>query len=150
MIKNISQIKRTHQRVCKQIQVVLDQELGTAGAFAQKHVRENQRGYKHRTGKLIQGTKARVVKISRGGRRVIISNSKPYAATVDRGSRAHVIRARRKFLRFLGKSGEWVFARQVNHPGTRPTKFLWNATHATYRVAGPALDQRLMRLHRRV
>lgn len=51
-----------------------------------------------------------------------------YAQFVHEGTRAHVIRARRKkALRFTGRGGVVVFRRQVNHPGTRARPFLEQA-----------------------
>lgn len=48
----------------------------------------------------------------------------PYSAIIEGGSRAHEIWARRKtFLRFV-VGGQVIFARKVNHPGTRPYPFM--------------------------
>lgn len=39
---------------------------------------------------------------------------------LDGGTRPHVITPKnRRFLKFVAKSGETVFARRVNHPGTK-------------------------------
>lgn len=51
-----------------------------------------------------------------------------YAQFVHEGTRAHVIRARRKkALKFVGRGGAVVIRRQVNHPGTRARPFLEQA-----------------------
>lgn len=50
-----------------------------------------------------------------------ISSGLPYVVPVEMGSKAHVIRPRGKFLRFQSGSGV-VYARQVNHPGTKARK----------------------------
>jgi hypothetical protein len=53
-----------------------------------------------------------------------------YAAAVEQGTRPHVIRPKHgQFLRFPGSGGGMVFARSVNHPGTRPRPFLRNSAH---------------------
>lgn len=50
-----------------------------------------------------------------------------YAKFVHEGTRAHVIRARRKkALKFMGRGGV-VIRRQVRHPGTRARPFLEQA-----------------------
>lgn len=50
-----------------------------------------------------------------------------YGLYVDQGTRPHVIVPKRsKFLAFQ-KNGEWVFAKRVQHPGTRPTHFFTDA-----------------------
>lgn len=52
-----------------------------------------------------------------------------YARWVHEGSGPHIIRPNppRQFLRFPGRSGGMVFARQVNHPGYRGNPFLRDA-----------------------
>ena len=61
-----------------------------------------------------------------------------YAATVHDGTRPHVIRARNgQYLKFPGRNGP-VFARSVNHPGTRPRPFLRNAAEQVLRADGLA------------
>jgi hypothetical protein len=53
-----------------------------------------------------------------------------YLGYVLAGTPPHLIRPRRrKALRFLGRGG-LVFARQVNHPGTRANPFLTKALNA--------------------
>jgi hypothetical protein len=47
-----------------------------------------------------------------------IASPLPYARFVEEGTRAHVIRPHGKFLRFQA-SGGVVYARRVNHPGTK-------------------------------
>jgi bacteriophage HK97-gp10 putative tail-component len=48
-----------------------------------------------------------------------------YAAMVNDGTRRHFIRPKNgQFLRFRGRDGSIVFARVVDHPGTRANPFL--------------------------
>lgn len=59
-----------------------------------------------------------------------VSATAPYAAFVHQGTRPHVILPRRRqFLRFQ-VGGTFVFARRVQHPGTRPRPFLMDAARA--------------------
>lgn len=59
-----------------------------------------------------------------------------YAVYVHQGTRPHVIRPRRaKVLRFP-VGGRTVFARSVNHPGTRARPFLRNAGERVARRMG--------------
>lgn len=61
-----------------------------------------------------------------------------YAAAVHDGTRPHVIHARNgTYLKFPGRNGP-VFARSVNHPGTRPRPFLRNAAEQVLRADGLA------------
>ncbi|UPK64898.1 hypothetical protein MYP14_05980 [Rhodococcus pyridinivorans] len=61
-----------------------------------------------------------------------------YAGAVHDGTRPHVIRPRNgTHLKFPGRNGP-VFARSVNHPGTRPRPFLRNAAEQVLRADGLA------------
>ena len=54
----------------------------------------------------------------------LVSNSK-VARFLESGTRPHVITPRRKdALRFVPAGGGAVFARSVNHPGTKPRNYL--------------------------
>ena len=60
-----------------------------------------------------------------GSVRATVGARAVYAAHVEFGTRAHVIRPRRaKLLRFFSRSGGVVFAKRVRHPGTRPRPYL--------------------------
>lgn len=60
-----------------------------------------------------------------------VSAGAGYAVFVELGTRAHVIVPKyRKALRFPAAGG-FVFARKVNHPGTRARYFIRNAVQAT-------------------
>lgn len=50
----------------------------------------------------------------------------PHASILDGGSRPHVIlpRSPNTVLRFIGRDGNTVFARKVNHPGTKPYGYM--------------------------
>lgn len=49
-----------------------------------------------------------------------------HASFLDGGTKPHEIHPRppNKVLRFIGKDGQVVFARKVNHPGTRPYGYM--------------------------
>lgn len=81
-------------------------------------------GFTPRTGGLQKATKFKVLKTA-GGKIVRLRNDKPYAGYVEEGTRPHRIVAKNgRALRFLGRDGNYVFRRAVNHPGTRPYWFL--------------------------
>lgn len=51
-----------------------------------------------------------------------------YARFVHEGTRAHVIRAKKKkALKFKGAGGGFVYRRKVNHPGTKARPFVEDA-----------------------
>jgi hypothetical protein len=85
------------------------------------------------TSGLIPSTKGQIVRTRTGGL-VRLTNRKAYARVIESGSRAHVIRPRHgKALRFF-IGGAFVFRRRVNHPGTKPYRFLYRATLAGART----------------
>lgn len=63
-----------------------------------------------------------------GGHRGVVGTNVAYALAVHQGSRPHVIVPRRAVvLAFPGSGGRTVFARRVNHPGTRANPFMKRA-----------------------
>lgn len=63
------------------------------------------------------------------GPSIWVGSELPYAIFHHEGTRPHVIEAKNaKFLRFRSRqSGEFVFRKRVNHPGTQPNRFLTDA-----------------------
>jgi hypothetical protein len=58
----------------------------------------------------------------------IVTVNAHYGIYVDQGTKPHVILPKRaKVLSWLNGSGQRVFSKRVNHPGTRPTYFFTNA-----------------------
>jgi hypothetical protein len=56
---------------------------------------------------------------------IAVGSDRYYAKWHHDGTRPHVIRAKNaKALRFVNKRGNVVFARSVNHPGTKPNRYL--------------------------
>lgn len=62
------------------------------------------------------------------GQMVRVGSRKPYTAAVVKGSVPHKIYPRRRrVLRFVARGGDVVYARIVNHPGTKANNFLMEA-----------------------
>lgn len=100
----------------------------------------NNLGWTQRTGKTHQKTRIRVVKLASGALLRIANNSK-VGRWLELGTRPHVISARDPIdssLRFYWeKVGQVVFFGRVNHPGTRPYRFLRRtARHAFTHLQG--------------
>lgn len=143
--KSLFVMRKAHESLIAQHQRAVGESLEFAGRFAKDHV-ERHPGFKPRTGRLQKATKHRVVRTA-GGKVLKLTNTRKYAASIDLGARPHVIRPRRrKFLRFRGRDGNWVFARKVNHPGNKPYKFLYRASRAAGRVGERNLRQKLTRI----
>jgi hypothetical protein len=140
---SLAKMEREHRRFIARSAHTLEQALESAGEHGVAHV-QSYPAFKPRTGALQKATKHKVI---RNGRVLVLSNSKKYAASIDRGARPHIITPKNgRYLRFRGRGGNWVFARRVKHPGNRPYKFLYRATVAAHRFGGRDLRQRLTRL----
>ncbi len=80
-------------------------------------------------------------------------NAPNYAPFIEYGTRSYrttgptpIVARRARFLRFYWpKVGRVVFLKRVMHPGNKPYKFLWNATHSAYRVYGDTMSKALDR-----
>lgn len=67
---------------------------------------------------------------STGGVMVRVGSDNPIALLHHEGTRPHVIVPRNKtFLRFFRPEGGVVFAKRVNHPGTKPNRYLTDNLH---------------------
>lgn len=147
MLTNLPQILRGHQHFLAQNERLVQDATATAGRHAEDHV-QHYATFKRRTGKLQDKTKARTVRTA-NGRILRIANPMRYAAAIDTGSKPHrILPRRREFLRFRVR-GKLVFARSVMHPGTRPYKFLYRATHSANRVLGDYLKRGMSDIARR-
>jgi hypothetical protein len=132
---DVAALRAAHDRVIRETQQLAWRSLDKAGDAAKRHVRDKP-GFVHRSGATLHATKARAVRLKRGGR-LIVSNSDRKAKWLNDGTRPHVIRPKRKkALRFFWrKIDRVVYFRQVNHPGTRAYRFLYlAASHAGDRL----------------
>jgi hypothetical protein len=62
-----------------------------------------------------------------GSASVAVGSDSPVAGYIERGTRPHTIRARNARVLAFETSGGTVFARSVNHPGTKANPVLGNA-----------------------
>jgi hypothetical protein len=145
---DLGAVRKAHQRFVRANAAMVSDVLKQAGEKAEEHVRDKAQ-FTHRSGRIWSNTKARVVRFRRGGR-MIVSNPVPYAPYLEHGTPAHVILPRRKkVLRFWSRrSDQLVFARRVNHPGTRPYRFLSAARDHAFHWARSAIQARMRRIAR--
>lgn len=124
------------RRALRRVELELDRTVPQALALIADHVVNDARStrlFRDRSGLLrrsilrgpISGSFASgslSVDVRAGG-----AGSVRYAEFVHEGTRAHVIRPRRRsMLRFVS-GGSFVFARSVQHPGTSPRPFIRDA-----------------------
>jgi hypothetical protein len=95
-----------------------------------------------RTGRLRSSIRAEPPRIFSLRGSVTVGSDLEYAALVNDGTRPHVIRPRNaKVLRFT-VGGQVVFARVVNHPGTKARPFLDRALREVAAQRGYSFRQR--------
>lgn len=146
---NVQGLQRSRATFARAFLREVDDAMESAGEHAKQHVKQHS-SFKRRsaTSSLKDATDYKLVRL-RNGRVVKVRSKKRTAHWLEYGTRAHIIRARRKkALRFV-QNGRVRFAKSVQHPGTKPTKFLYNATDAAFRYAGRALSAGMMRAARR-
>lgn len=147
---DISAVHRAHARFIGKQQVTVVRCLDWAGEFAEDHVAAHSK-FRRRSPvgqSLKDATEHKFIRTGSGAV-VRIFSTKKTAAFLEYGTKPHVIRARKaSALRFV-VGGKTVFARKVNHPGTRGFRFLYNATDAGFRLLGPKLESELGALARK-
>lgn len=95
-----------------------------------------------RTGRLRSSIRAEPPRIFSLRGSVTVGSDLEYAAFVNDGTKAHIIRPKRaKVLRFQ-VGGRTVFARLVHHPGTKPRPFLDRALREVAAQRGYSFRQR--------
>lgn len=87
-----------------------------------------QGGAQHQVGVDTAKLKTSIVKrfvTDSKGPGIWIGSEQPHALLHHEGTRPHVIVPRKgSVLVFVSKQGQTVFARRVNHPGTKPNRYL--------------------------
>lgn len=151
---DIAALKRHHKAFIAAFEQEVALSLTEAGQDAQDHVRNNsefERRSQHRSVK--DATKAKLIR-SKNGKLIRLTNSKmrdgyDVSVGLERGTKAHTIRARGRALRFKSSSGATIFRRAVKHPGTKAYKFLFKASSSAYTALGITLRRRLTALGKR-
>lgn len=114
--------------------VVVAAEAGIAAAKARHR-------YRDRTGRLTNTAFARLLRAGPAGAEGEMVWPVPYASFVDQDTRPHQIVARRaRALRFQ-VGGRVVFARSVQHPGTKGARFVDDATSAAEQALEAEADR---------
>lgn len=142
---DVADLKRQHAAFVRSHTIAVNVSAEEAASVAQG-VAIKKAGFQKRTGKTHKKTKPRVIR--RGGKTLIIGvkNTAKHAAVLEKGSKAHVIRARRrKALRFMA-GGKLVFRKAVNHPGTKPYRFLSRGRDAGSAAFAKQMTARMRRI----
>lgn len=102
---------------------------------------KSTRKYKDRSGALTDSIDGRVTSVGNASATGVFEATAPHAVYVDEGTKPHVIRPKNgKYLVFPGRGGSTVFAREVNHPGTKADGFFERGAVACERVLEASVD----------
>lgn len=133
LVKSLGEVKTA-------ITAAVKEALKQVAAYAQEHAKATTT-FKDRTGKL-RGS----IRTGQRGFKSFVragNSGAQYAQYVEYGTVAHKIRARRApFLRFVKDGRLWVLP-SVNHPGTKPTRFMASARDAGDGVAQGIFERNL-------
>lgn len=151
---DLSAVKKAHRRFLAAHDRAVDKSLDEAGDHAAHHVKTHSAFNRRSAARSVKdATKHKVIR-TRGGKLVRITNNKTrrgysVSAGLEHGTRAHTIRAKPGKSLAFRSGGQLIFRKSVQHPGTRPYRFLSNATSAAHRFIGPRLKRQLSRVAKR-
>ena len=117
LIKDAEQVGRDMPKKLKQAMVA-------STTMVQNAAKKKRIGsFKNQTGDLRRSIARRV----EGAHRGIVFTDMKYAPYVEFGTKPHVIRPKTKKMLAFRVGGKMVFARKVNHPGTRAYNYMKDA-----------------------
>lgn len=132
MFLNVRKLEKDHNRFLKSHLRAVDAAMADSKKSAENFV-EHKPGFTHRTRKTLEKTQTKVIR-RRNGRVVVlrVANNTKVARFLEKGTKAHPIKAkRRKSLRWWG-FGRVIYRKAVQHPGTKPYRFLSRARNRAY------------------
>ena len=142
-------VKRGHTKFLQFNRVMLDKTVSEAGRRGVRHAEQHPHFIPRSPRGLAKSNQYKILR-TRKGRLLRLQNPKRHAKWIEDGTKPHVIKPRRaKLLRFRAKSGALVFARKVNHPGTKPYRFLYGGARVAGRHMGRLLKVGMRRLAKR-
>jgi phage gpG-like protein len=121
-VEGLEALTRAMDRAGGKLRDKLIYTMGQATTLVQNEAKAMREGrFVNRTGTLRRSIIKRVESPKRG----VVGTDVKYAPYVEFGTRPHIIRPKRaKVLAFKDKHGRMIFARQVNHPGSKPYPYM--------------------------
>lgn len=147
MFIDIRRLERDHGKFIAEHRRAVDQSVEESAKAGEK-LSKNRPGFKHQTKRTKRLTQGRVIR--RGGKTIIVrlSNKAKHAAVLEKGSRPHVIRARRKSVLKFKIGGQWISKKSVRHPGTPAYHFLSKGRDVASRKFEQVMRPRMIRAAR--
>lgn len=152
---NLREIRAGHRKFRDALYTEITREThaNKLSVMAQHFVRQEGKP-RVRTGALVKGTRAKVIRTSKG-HVIALQNDVPYAAAQDQGSglygpkgAKYLIRAKRARALKFTSGGQVLFRKSVMHPGVKPTHFLRNAAEKLGEALLPRLEAAMERAAR--
>jgi HK97 gp10 family phage protein len=121
-INGLDELVRNANKVGGAMKQLLYQTMVKSVTIVKEDAKKIKSGsFKNQSGDLRRSIVGRAESAERG----VVSTDIPYAEYVEYGTRPHTITPKSgNFLAWKGKSGKMVFARKVNHPGSKPYPYM--------------------------
>lgn len=121
-INGLDELVRNANKMGGEMKQLLYQTMVKSVTIVKEDAKKIKSGsFKNQSGDLRRSIVGRVESAERG----VVSTDIPYAEYVEYGTRPHTITPKNgKYLAFKGRSGNMVFAKKINHPGSRPYPYM--------------------------
>lgn len=121
-INGLDELVKNAEKAGSEMKALLYQTMVKATTIIKEDAKAIKSGsFRNQTGSLRRSIVSRVHSAAHGE----ISTDIPYAGHVEFGTRPHTILPKKgRYLRFKARSGKMVFARKVNHPGSKPYPYM--------------------------
>lgn len=111
-----------------ELKTFLTSKNGPVGRYLHRQGKQVERAAKRQVGKKTGALRSSIHMrhlLDARGQYIEVKASTPYALAHHEGTKPHVIKPKNApILRFSNKSGSVIHARTVNHPGTKPNRYL--------------------------
>lgn len=120
-IEGLDKLVSDVQGAGKELNGLLFQTMTKATTWVQEDAKRISPGsFKNQTGNLRRNIWRRVESAARG----VIGVGEKYGAYVEFGTKPHIITPKKARVLKFKSGGKTIFARKINHPGSRPYPFM--------------------------
>lgn len=120
-VEGLDELVKNTKKASKDLHGLLLQTMKKATTKIKNDARRIRPGsFKNRTGNLRRSIDRRVFSAAKG----VVFVGEKYGKYVEFGTRPHIIRPKNAKMLAFRVGGQLVFARQVNHPGSKPYPYM--------------------------